>query len=202
MPKYLKSRLGGYFETDPKSCELVGYDVNECKQLRQLQQQAKGAQKLQEEIFDLQDEKRALEKQLSDVKKELAIERSKAESIQLQAEARVAAAERQRQGLLRIVRERANADRNLRPKKQHSGYVIRTSKQVKRNGYKYWETQIQTPFLVVAKMDEIDDFVKAALGDFQYVEMQYSREFRSGYWVVNLWHKQELNLGGDQQGDD
>ena len=33
--------------------------------------------------------------------------------------------------LLRMCRERANADRDLRPKKQHSGYLLKSSVQIK-----------------------------------------------------------------------
>ena len=38
---------------------------------------------------------------------------------------------RKNASLLRICRERANAERNLRPKKQHSGYVLKGSVQIK-----------------------------------------------------------------------
>lgn len=59
--------------------------------------------------------------------------------------------------LLEISRERSNAERNIRPKKKRSGYVVLSSRQKK---YKYkanryeiaeaylWETVIQTPYVV------------------------------------------------------
>ena len=60
--------------------------------------------------------------------------------------------------LLRISKERANADRNLRPKKQHTGYVVLISAEKERryevpNEQKMkratlWETVIQTPYSV------------------------------------------------------
>lgn len=60
--------------------------------------------------------------------------------------------------LLRISKERANADRNLRPKKQHTGYVVLISAEKERryevpNKLKMehatlWETVIQTPYSV------------------------------------------------------
>ena len=60
--------------------------------------------------------------------------------------------------LLRMSRERANADRNLRPKKQHTGYVVLASAEKERryevpNEQKMkratlWETVIQTPYSV------------------------------------------------------
>ena len=57
--------------------------------------------------------------------------------------------------LLRIARERANADRKLRPKKTHTGYVVLTSSE-KEYRYKtmrkenavagLWETALQSPY--------------------------------------------------------
>ena len=61
------------------------------------------------------------------------------------------------QNFKRISRERANADRGIKPKKERSGYVVLSSRQKK---YKYkknrdhnaevylWETVIQTPYVV------------------------------------------------------
>lgn len=58
--------------------------------------------------------------------------------------------------LLRINRERANSDRKLKPKKQHTGYVVLSSRE-KAVKYKsgdellqaeVWETILQTPYNV------------------------------------------------------
>lgn len=58
--------------------------------------------------------------------------------------------------LLRIARERANADRKLKPKKQHSGYLVVLSGE-REHQYKVgkstqktllWETVIQSPYVV------------------------------------------------------
>lgn len=61
------------------------------------------------------------------------------------------------ENLIRIARERANADRQIKPKKERSGYVVLSSRQKK---YRYkrdrnhwdevllWETVIQTPYSV------------------------------------------------------
>ena len=63
----------------------------------------------------------------------------------------------QKENLLRIARERANADRKLRPKKTHTGYVVLTSSE-KEYRYKtmrketavagLWETALQSPYSV------------------------------------------------------
>lgn len=56
---------------------------------------------------------------------------------QLAAESRTAALQREiNQNLIRICRERANAERNLRPKKQHTGYVVLDSRM---KTYRYKE---------------------------------------------------------------
>lgn len=62
----------------------------------------------------------------------------------------------QRDNLLRINRERANAARGLRPKKEHTGYAVLSSDEKwgripSRWGSEakdrlYWETRIQTPY--------------------------------------------------------
>ena len=58
--------------------------------------------------------------------------------------------------LLRISKERANASRKLKPKKEHSGYVVISSTE-KDHSYKHgasrrtvrlWETVLQSPFSV------------------------------------------------------
>lgn len=58
--------------------------------------------------------------------------------------------------LLRITKERANADRKLKPKKAHTGYVVITSEEKEyryRAGGKWvrvklWETVLQSPYTV------------------------------------------------------
>ena len=61
------------------------------------------------------------------------------------------------QDFKRIARERANADRGIKPKKERSGYVVLSSRQKKyrykenRNDWKevyLWESVIQTPYVV------------------------------------------------------
>lgn len=58
--------------------------------------------------------------------------------------------------LLRISRERANADRGLKPKKEHTGYVVMNTQEKKlqrkdHQGYytiTLWETVLQSPYSV------------------------------------------------------
>ena len=66
--------------------------------------------------------------------------------------------------LLRIAKERANADRRLKPKKEHTGYVVVTSME-KEYRYKdddgcwehmtLWETVLETPYIVRFEVPEV-----------------------------------------------
>ena len=84
----------------------------------------------------------------------------KIEQLQSKVEAERAGKEYQiglNQNFKRISRERANADRGIKPKKERSGYMVLSSRQKK---YRYkknrdgmvevylWETVIQTPYIV------------------------------------------------------
>lgn len=78
--------------------------------------------------------------------------------------------------LLRIARERANADRKLRPKKDHTGYVVVASME-KEHRYKdsdgywkhvvLWETVIETPYIVRLEEPEVKNLTQEL---FQYGE--------------------------------
>ncbi len=68
------------------------------------------------------------------------------------------------QNLIRIAKERANSDRKLKPKKEHTGYVVLNSRG---SDYKYkvdryswavtelWETILQTPYRVEFTEEQI-----------------------------------------------
>ena len=110
---------------------------------------------------------RAAAREISRVKQEAAHEADRAAQMAqaqidglLQVERKTAEIADQRAlnaNLLRISRERANADRGLRPKKIHTGYVVVMSseKEIRyKNGRnkllaaKVWETVLQSPYSV------------------------------------------------------
>lgn len=87
----------------------------------------------------------AADKAAGELRQELAVEREEREYQQ-----------RLNANLLRISKERANAARKLKPKKEHSGYVVISSTE-KDHFYKHganrkkailWETVLQTPFSI------------------------------------------------------
>lgn len=88
------------------------------------------------------------------------------------------------ENLLRIFRERANSDRGLRPKKERSGYLIISSREIEQT-YKYnretrkaiiWETTIQTPFSI----DLTEELAKE-----QALRYLFSKGSNDEFWPIN-----------------
>ena len=71
--------------------------------------------------------------------------------------------------LLRITKERANAERDLKPKKEHTGYVVLTSAE-KESRYKdsyghprtitLWETAMETPYTVDFEAEQVRGLIR------------------------------------------
>lgn len=71
--------------------------------------------------------------------------------------------------LLRISRERANAERKLKPKKQHTGYVVVYSGE-KEHRYKasngfvetamFWETVLQSPYSIEFTQEQVKNQIQ------------------------------------------
>lgn len=95
----------------------------------------------------------------------------------------------------RIARERANADRGIKPKKERSGYVVLSSRQKK---YKYkenrhdmaevylWETVIQTPYVVSftaeqAMTETQELFARDGQGDWMIGRLGIAGEYDGKY---------------------
>lgn len=106
------------------------------------------------------------------------------------------------QNLKRICTERANSDRKLVPKKEHTGYILLKSERGTRveNGSKMdaWKTTVQTPYSVILEDDQIRKLVKEDLvakkvvhgikgrGGMVYNNFKTIKDFKSGYWSVVL----------------
>ena len=99
------------------------------------------------------------------------------------------------QRLLDISRERSNKDRNIRPKKERSGYVVLSSRQKK---YKYkenrhdmaevylWETVIQTPYVVSFTAEQVmtetqELFARDEQGDWMIGRLGIEGEYDGKY---------------------
>ncbi len=147
---------GGY--SDPE-CTHVILTMEEYKRLHQEKEQAE--RKVQETKY-------AAERKISQAEADsrYRIQRAEAEAkaqieaIQAELEKAQRNADYQRglnRNLLRMSKERANADRELRPKKQHTGYVVLSSREREyryKDGNRHWrtvllwETVLQSPYSV------------------------------------------------------
>lgn len=96
--------------------------------------------------------------------------------------------------LLRISKERANAARKLKPKKEHSGYVVISSaeksysykKGANRGAVMLWETVLQTPFSVdfteeQARTETEDLFQKDESGAWTIGKIGINGQYLAGY---------------------
>ncbi len=78
------------------------------------------------------------------------------------------------ENLLRISKERANADRKLKPKKEHTGYVVVSSTEkeyrykVNRRDFEtvmLWETVLQTPYPIDFTEEQAREETKELIGN-------------------------------------
>lgn len=125
--------------------------------------------------------------------------------------------------LLRIMKERANADREIVPKKKHHGYIILYLQElyVKQEAYKSstcdepptWKTQIQTPYPINFKSFEIkkqifedfeDNGIFAEMGIQTVSDKEetgikihhylFRANIRTGYWEIEFYTMGEINI--------
>lgn len=164
MGKFVKEGiLGGYKEVDE------GYADRECTHViltkseyeRLLQEKRDAEIERDNALIHLERELRAAE-DAADVRLREAQQEAGRQIGEVSARQKAAEQEAEYQRglnetLLRISRERANADRKLKPKKRHSGYVVVSSTEKEyhyRTEYKeraavrLWETVIQSPYTV------------------------------------------------------
>ena len=115
--------------------------------------------------------------------------------------------------LLRITKERANAERGLKPKKEHNGYVVLTSVE-KESRYKdsfghsrtitLWETAMETPYTVDFEAEQVRSLLQELFqedederwpicrigitGNYpgKYADMIQDKEWREDYEKYNV----------------
>ena len=124
--------------------------------------------------------------------------------------------------LLRISRERANAKRGLKPKKEHEGYLVLSSQQLTYRRKQCWKTIVQTPFHASMPIDSImpqltDDLMNsygARLGlktaaptfedmgrvtDNTLFSKNYKANYKSGFWEVEYLHTHAITVPEDMR---
>ena len=115
--------------------------------------------------------------------------------------------------LIRIAKERANADRKLKPKKEHTGYVVVSSMEQELR-YKdgngrlrsvmLWETVLETPYTVDFEVVEVRNLIQELIqkdeaghwlirrigitGNYPegYADMIYDKDWREEYHKYNV----------------
>ena len=95
--------------------------------------------------------------------------------------------------LMRINRERANSDRHLRPKREHSGYVVLRSGErdhsyrVKQKNVtvRLWETVLQTPYSIDFSADQAKEQTKelfsGSSGQWLIAKIGIHGQYSAGY---------------------
>ena len=114
-------------------------------------------------------------------------------------------------GLLRIARERANAQRGLTPKATHPGYIVLSSAETVSHDslgrtYVYWRTCVQTPYAASLSPESLTGRLTAArpdiLRDLQIPEGSVDHttlraDYRSGLWEVQIYHSHPCVVPSD-----
>lgn len=159
MSEFVKRTMIGYKDlagghSDPE-CTHVILTVEEYDDLLREISQAK--QKAREERSKAADDQKESEKRLNSTIQQYKQAIEKWREALNEAQTEIAYQKGMNENLLRIARERANADRKLKPKKEHTGYLVVSSGE-KEMSYKdgngnlrrkvLWETVIQSPYSV------------------------------------------------------
>lgn len=158
MSEFVKKTIMGYKtldggQSDPE-CTHVILSLKEYNDLLREISQAK--QEVRNERSKADDDKKENERRLKLMAQEheQTIEKWRAA---LEAERAESAHQKGlNEHLLRVARERANADRKLKPKKEHTGYVVvvssekiyRYKNRQRLESVKLWETVIQSPYSI------------------------------------------------------
>lgn len=185
--------IGGY--SDPE-CTHVILTKEEYDQIQrekaQAEQEKRNTEYEAEKIV-----KRVQDGALSQIRDAEEEARRKVENIKQELTAEKAENDYQRRlnaNLLRISKERANADRNLKPKKEHTGYIVVSSTEKRRryqDKYRHWkavtlwETVLQSPYSV--------DFTEESARKQMLDEL--FREDEKGSWVI-----QKIGITGNYSG--
>lgn len=188
MGEFVKKTAFGYKPTsggrfDPECTHVI---LTEDEYDRLLQQISSAEQEVRNTKYDADKEIRRVQidaqKRIESTKCEVAKNIEYLEKA-LAAEQKESALQRGlNANLLRISRERANADRKLRPKKAHTGYVVVASME-KEHRYKdgnrrlcsvmLWETVLETPYAV--------DFEVAGVREL--IQELFQKD-EDGYWLI------------------
>lgn len=162
MSEFVKKTIVGYKDvpggsSDP-DCTHVILTLNEYKKIVRERDEAIRTVGIERQNADRQmnEEKKNAAYQIRQVRDQAVKEIAEMQGALAQAQKDVAYQRHLNENLLRISRERANVDRGLKPKKEHTGYVVMNMQEKKlqrKNSRGYytitlWETVLQSPYSV------------------------------------------------------
>lgn len=162
MSEFVKKTIVGYKDvpggsSDP-DCTHVILTLNEYKKIVRERDEAIRTVGIERQNADRQmnEEKNNVAYQIRQVRDQAVKEIAEMQGALAQAQKDAAYQRHLNENLLRISRERANADRGLKPKKEHTGYVVMNTQEKKlqrkdHHGYytiTLWETVLQSPYSV------------------------------------------------------
>ena len=156
---------------DPTHYILTIREYNDLqKRIKDAKAAAENAEKLQHQAEDKMRD--GIKEAKKNAQKEIKEEREKIKAEMQQAISDKVSAEKLNEQLLVIMKNRANAARGIKPKKQHDGYVVLRSEQYEfthqldrksRESLVLWRTVIQTPIDISINIKEAEKVVNEAL---------------------------------------
>lgn len=202
---YLKKALMGYKESEQSKADYMAWDIDEAddffskmsKLTKENQDNKELLSQSREENEKLAEENKKLQAKIKELEENLRKETARtinSQELYLQTKDLLKVEEKKNANLLRISKERANADRKITPKKDRCGYVqiyceqtklIKPiKKQVAQGNRSYtvldkisllvWKYHFQTPYLASFSSDMVKDLI---LKDLKTHVLLYDENF-------------------------
>lgn len=93
---------------------------------------------------------------------------------------------------------RSNAERNIKPKKEHSGYLVKWQGQsYSRRFGNCFKMTIETPYSAELSYEEVRKKVEAFISGLYNkagVDIKLSCNYASGYWTCDVWSRKFADI--------
>ena len=228
MAEFVKKTMMGYKDvpggnSDPECTHVILTRTEYEKQLREI---SAAEQKARNTKYDAD---REIQRVRNDAQRRVSTAKAEAEQRAEAMEQELAMAQKEAEyqrglnaNLLRISRERANADRKLKPKKEHTGYFVVSTLEkdyrFKINRHQWeqtrlWETMLQSPYSVdfteeqarkqiredLFGVDQDSLWLIGGIGivsayDGRYEDLIKLKDWETKYEAENIAMKPELKL--------
>ena len=202
---YLKKALMGYKESEQSKADYMAWDIDEADDffskmselIKKNQENEELLSESKQKNEELTEKNKELQRKIKELEEHLRREMTQSvnsQELYIQTKNLLAIEEKKNDNLLRIKRERANADRKLTTKKDHCGYVqtyceqtklIKTIKKQVTQGMRsrtvldkvsllVWKYNFQTPYLASFSSDMVKDLI---LKDLKNYGLLYDEDF-------------------------